>query len=612
MHVIGIDLGTTNSALTHWREGDDKLRILDIEQIESPGQTARHRVLPSFLYIPHEGELTPADTRLPWEAAGATDAVAGVWARERGGLAPERLVASAKSWLGNRHVDRHGPILPWRSEITHGKRSPVEASTHYLRHLVAAFEHHRRLDGSSVDPDTRFVLTVPASFDEVARNLTYEGAKQAGLSELTLLEEPLAAFYAWIAASGDAWRQHVHPGDVVLVCDVGGGTTDFSLIAVTEQDGKLALERISVGDHLLLGGDNMDLTLAYAVRRELEGEGKKLDHWQFLSLVAAARTAKEKLLGDPTLDELPVSVASRGASLFAGTISTRITRAMAQQVLLDGFLPLTAADEMPAQRRSVGIQELGLAYETDPGISRHLARFLRRSRQNVESNPALAQLVEGRLAAPGQHLMPTAVLFNGGVFKAPLLRERVLTLLGQWNGGEPVKELTGGDLDLAVALGATYYGKLRATGRGIRVRSGTARSYYVGIESSMPAVPGIPPQVNGLCLVPQGTDEGSEIELEQQEFGLVVGEPVEFRFFSSAVRAGDAAGAVVEDAAHELDESSRLSVTLPPDGHRDGDVIPVRLDAVVTPVGTLQLFMKDAVGGKKWHLEFDVRAHEQA
>lgn len=610
MQVIGIDLGTTNSALSHWRPGDDCLRLLEIDQVESPGRTARHRVLPSFLYLPHEGELTAADTRLPWQAEGAIDAVCGTWARDRGALAPERLIASAKSWLGNRHIDRYGPILPWRSEIQ-AKRSPVEVSAQYLRHLLAAFEAHRRLEGASEElGDVQCVLTVPASFDEVARNLTYEAAQQAGLTQTTLLEEPLAAFYAWLAAKGDSWRESVKPGELVLVCDVGGGTTDFSLIAVTEVDGKLSLERISVGDHLLLGGDNMDLTLAYSVRRQLEAQGQRLDHWQFLSLVAEARRAKEKLLSDPSLTELPVSVASRGASLFAGTISAVITRTMAEQVLLEGFLPFTAPDEMPAQRRSTGIQEFGLAYETDAGISRHLARFLRRSRQNVESHPALRQLVEQRLLANSQCLMPTAVLFNGGVFKAPLLRERVLKLLQQWNGGELVKELMGGDLDLAVALGASYYGKLRATGKGIRVRSGTARSYYVGVESNMLAVPGIPPQINGLCLVPQGTDEGSEIELKQTEFGLVVGEPVEFRFFSSSVRAGDIAGSLVADAEDELEETSRLNLTLPPDGHREGDVIPVRLDAVVTAVGTLQLSMKNAGSGKKWHLEFDVRAHE--
>ena len=430
------------------------------------------------------------------------------------------------------------------------------------------------------------------------------------MTHTTLLEEPLAAFYAWLQSKGESWRDSVKPGDLVLVCDVGGGTTDFSLIAVTEVEGQLALERISVGDHLLLGGDNMDLTLAYSLRRELEVQGKRLDHWQFLSMVAEARRAKEALLSDPTLTELSVSVASRVASLFAGTITATVTRAMVEQVLLDGFLPLTAADEMPAQRRSVGIQEFGLAYETDAAISRHLARFLTRSRQNVESHPSLMRLVEGRLLANRPYLMPTAVLFNGGVFRAPLLRERVLQLLQQWNLGTPVQELTGGDLDLAVALGAAYYGRLRATGKGIRVRSGTARSYYIGIESSMPAVPGIPPQINGLCLVPQGTDEGSEIELKQAAFGLVVGEPVEFRFFSSAVRAGDVAGGLVEDAERELEESSRVNLTLPPDGHREGEMIPVHLDALVTAVGTLQLFMKDVSGDKKWQLEFDVRAHE--
>lgn len=634
--VVGIDLGTTNSALTYWREGDAQLSVLDVAQLAAPGRLVRQHLLPSFLYIPLEGELTAADTRLPWQsksiAAGASllgdgqadsasmqAVVAGLWARERGSLLPERLISSAKSWLGNRFVDRHGAILPWRSEIAQGKRSPVEASSEYLRHLVAAFAYDHASgqaeDRTTQEQNTHYVLTVPASFDEVARNLTYEAAQRAGLTELTLLEEPLAAFYAWIAACGDGWRQQVKPGDVVLVCDVGGGTTDFSLIAVSETNGQLALERISVGDHLLLGGDNMDLALAYSVRRDLEAQGHKLDHWQFLSLVGEARRAKEQLLSDPNLAELPIAVASRGASLFASTLSTTIARTKVEEILLDGFLPLTASHEVPAPRRSIGIQEFGLSYETDAAISRHMARFLQRSRQNVESNPALAKQVAERLSADNKLLLPTAVLFNGGVFHANVLRERVLKLLQQWHGGQAIKELVGADLDLAVAMGASYYGRMRVTGRGIRVRSGTARSYYIGVESSMPAVPGVTPPVNGLCLVPQGTDEGSEIELTQQQFGLVVGEPVEFRFFSSTVRAGDTAGDVIEDAARELEETARLGLTLASEGHQDGEVIPVRLDAVVTPVGTLQLAMKEGMkqgkAGKKWQLEFDVRAHEQ-
>lgn len=625
--VVGIDLGTTNSALTYWCEGDAQINVLEIDQIASPGRVIRNQLLPSFLYIPTDGELTPAEMSLPWQsglvstdAAANTDKidqpkVAGIWARERGSLLPERLISSAKSWLGNRFVDRNGPILPWRSDLAQGKCSPVDASAEYLRHLVGAFTWHQAAAHPGVQPSadvqTQYVLTVPASFDEVARNLTYEAARRAGITQLTLLEEPLAAFYAWIAACGDNWRQQVKPGDVVLVCDVGGGTTDFSLIAVTEVDGQLQLERVSVGDHLLLGGDNMDLALAYAVRHDFEGQGHTLDHWQFLSLVGEARRAKEKLLTDPSLTELPISVASRSASLFASTLSTTITRAKVEEILVEGFLPLTSADEMPALRRSIGIQEFGLNYETDAAISRHLARFLQRSRQNVESNPLLGSLVAERLQVDQKLLLPTAVLFNGGVFHATMLRQRVLNLLQRWQGGQAVKELVGADLDLAVAMGASYYGRMRATGRGIRVRSGTARSYYIGVESSMPAVPGIPRRVNGLCLVPQGTDEGSEIELLKQQFGLVVGEPVEFRFFSSTVRAGDVAGDVIEDAAGKLEESARLGLTLSAEGHTEGDVIPVCLDAVVTPVGTLQLAMKEGVGGKKWHLEFDVRAHEQ-
>ncbi len=607
--IVGIDLGTTNSALAYLRPGAEAQTptVLGVEQLAGAGMVQTQTSLPSFLYIPVPGELTPESARLPWDEAGQTDAVLGSWARDRGTLIPERLVVSAKSWLGNSHADRQAPILPWRSDVAAGKVSPVEASTRYLRHLAASFHHHV--------PEARamdVVLTVPASFDEVARGLTYEAASRAGLAQgkLTLLEEPQAAFYAWLSAVGDNWREFVQPGDVVLICDVGGGTTDFSLIAVTDQGGTLGLERVAVGDHLLLGGDNMDLTLAMVLKQGLEAQGHTLDHWQFLSLVGAARDAKEKLLADAALAEVPIAVASRGASLFAGTLSTQLTRAQVEQVILAGFFPLTGVDELPAARRSVGFQEFGLTYETDAAISRHLARFLKRARQNIESNPELARLVADRLRPGESHLMPTAVLFNGGVFKAPVLRTQVKNLLQAWNGGEAVQELVGAELDLAVALGAAYYGRLRATGKGIRVASGTARSYYVGLESPAPAIPGFEPPVKGLCLVPQGTDEGTEIEFKEQQFGLLVGEPVEFRFFSSSVRAGDAVGTVVPDAVRDLDETSRLSVTLPSEGRRAGEIVPVRLDAVVTETGTLQLFMKDAVTDRKWHLEFNVRAHD--
>lgn len=614
-YVLGVDLGTTNSALTYWHPAHG-FSVLEIEQLSAPGRVVANQTLPSFLYIPHTGEFAnAAETALPWGTELQGEAVVGQFARERGAQVPERLVASAKSWLGHAQADRYSPILPWRSEITAGKLSPIAASSRYLSHLINAFEHDRRKNGETVDAaKCHVVLTVPASFDEVARNLTYEAARLAGLPHPVLLEEPLAAFYAWLALGEKTWRDQIRPGDLVLVCDVGGGTTDFSLIAVTENaDGRLGLERVAVGDHLLLGGDNMDLALAHQLKIECEKDGPKLDHWQFLSLVASARSAKERLLSEAALDEVPVTVTSRGANLFATTRTTKLSREKVIQILIDGFFPRTTIDELPRGRRSVGIQEFGLAYETDPGVSRHLARFLKRAYQNVSASKALSELVAEHLKSDRQNLLPTAVLFNGGVFKALALRQRVMEILKSWNGGADLKELGrqgDSDLELAVARGAAYYGKLRSTGSGVRVRSGTARSYYVGLESQMPAVPGIEPPIKGLCLVPQGTDEGTELELGSDQFGLVVGEPVEFRFFSSPVRSGDDVGTIVEDAASELEESARLSVTLPSEGRREGEVVPVRLDAFVTAVGTLQLYMRDVATDQKWNLEFNVRAHE--
>lgn len=603
--IIGIDLGTSNSALAYAR--GDGFEVLGVPQLDAPAAVGRHVTLPSALYIPHPGEISAAESRLPWQSEGVTDAIIGRYARERGTQVPERLVLSAKSWLCNQHVNRHEALLPWRSPVESGKRSPVDASRLYLSHLKAAYEHAAASAGQAVDLSQHdVVLTVPASFDEVARNLTHEAAIAAGLTRVTLLEEPLAAFYAWIAASGDDWRHHVVPGDVVLVCDVGGGTTDFSLIHVSEEKKDLALERIAVGDHLLLGGDNMDLALAYALKARLEGAGKTLDHWQFLALVGAARAAKEVLLSPGAPDALPVSIAGRGSSLFAQTISTELDLGLVEQVLVDGFFPLTSPEDMPATKRMSGIQEFGLSFETDPGVSRHLARFLKRSAQGLAANPHAAPALRDR-----KDLRPNKVLFNGGVFKANALRQRVLQLLGSWTGAA-VEELSGTHLDLAVAYGAAYYGKMRATGKGIRVVSGTARSYYVGLESPMPAVPGIEPPVRGLCLVPQGTEEGTELTLPDRQFGLVVGEEVEFRFFSSAVRGGDVLGTTVDDAPRELDESMRLSLTLPPGDAQGGDILPVRLDAVVTEVGTLQLYLKHVASDRKWNLEFNVRKHDHA
>ena len=600
---LGIDLGTSNSAIAIADFASGDISLVEITQILAPNQIGELPTLPSELYIPNPQEFPADDVKVPWEAE---PGIIGQFARDHGTLVPDRLVTSAKSWLSNPHIDPRKPVLPWASEIPEEKLSPFECSRRYLAHLKEGFLHAEAAQGRERDMSNgQIVLTVPASFDEVARNLTYEAAEAAGLENIVLLEEPQAAFYAWTAQAGSDWRTQVHRGDIVLVCDVGGGTADFSLIAVTESDGNLSLERISVGEHLLLGGDNMDLALAYTLRAQLEDTGKTIDDWQFHSLIQAARAAKVSLFSDPALDHVAVTVPSRGSGLFAGTLATRLDRMTLEQVVLDGFFEMTAVTDLPQETGGAALQEFGLPYASDPVISKHLARFLTRSLANVKASEALTALVG---PVEGNCLVPSAVLFNGGVFKAGPVRQRVLDLLASWNGGEAVRALDGDEPDLAVAKGAAFYGQNRATGHGIRIKAGTARSYYIGLESSMPAVPGFKPPVKALCVVPQGMEEGTDCLIEGREFGLVTGKPASFRFFSSEIRSGDMPGQILPNAERELDETSRLEVNLPVvDGFAEGQVIPVRIDSVVTETGNLELWMNHTASDQRWKVEFQVR-----
>jgi molecular chaperone DnaK (HSP70) len=602
---LGIDLGTTNSAIALTDLESDHSEVLEVTQILGPNQVGEKPTLPSALYIPHRDEFPENSFPLPWENEAEDITMTGHFAREHGVLIPDRLITSAKSWLSNPHIDPKRPSLPWRSEIQDEKLSPFECSRRYLAHLKNAFLYAGRLQGRNWDlSETEIVLTVPASFDAVAQTLTAEAAEAAGLGQVTLLEEPQAAFYAWIAQADREWRSLISPGDIVLVCDVGGGTADFSLIAVTDSNGTLELERISVGEHILLGGDNMDLALAYTLQAKLEAEARSIDSWQFLALVHAASRAKVTLFDDDKLPEVPIAVPSRGSSLFAGTVSTTLERAALEQVVLDGFFAKTTISDLPLEARRVGLQEFGLPFAADPVISKHLARFLCRSRANLSSSQSLSTLVEGST----EFVMPTAVLFNGGVFKSAPIRNRVLELLTSWNQGKPVRELRGIELDLAVAKGASFYGRTRVTQKGIRIKAGAARSYYIGLESSMPAVPGFKPPIKALCVVPQGMQEGSELLIEGRDFGLLTGQPAEFRFYSSAVRSGDQPGQILPDAQRELEETSALEINLPslPD-FPAGQVVPVQINSVVTELGTLELWMKHINSDRRWKIEFQVR-----
>ena len=610
-YSIGIDLGTTHCALSYVdlsaSDGEKTIQgVLPITQLTAPGAIEAPELLPSFLYLPHPSELTPGDLALPWTTE--RDFAVGEMARSRGAGTPIRLVSSAKSWLCHPGVDRRAAILPSDAPPEVTRVSPLESSVRYLTHLREAWDH--------AHPDAPFseqevTVTIPASFDPAARELTAEAAQAAGYTRMTLLEEPQAALYSWIQKSGGAWRKEVKVGDIILVVDVGGGTTDLSLIAVIEREGNLELHRVAVGEHILLGGDNMDLALAHVVARKLAAQGTQADPWQLRALTYACRAAKETLLTDRSTETVPLVVPSRGSKLIGGSIRTELTRAELTQTILDGFFPQVDASARPVTRTRAGLTQLGLPYAQDAGITRHLAAFLGRQ------VAALAEL-DGLQHAPAENatfLHPTAVLFNGGVFKSMLLVERILDGLNGWlaaEGAASARLLGGADLDLAVARGAAYYGYVKR-GKGVRIRGGTARAYYIAIESAMPAVPGMEPPIQALCLAPFGMEEGTDAALPPQEFGLVVGEPVHFRFFGSSVRRQDQVGTMLDYwSPDELQELEEIHATLPPEGRTPGEVVAVKLHARITEAGTLELEAVPRGTNERWKVEFDVRGSANA
>lgn len=604
-YAIGIDLGTTHSALSYVdlqaSDGEKTVDgVLSVPQLTAPGTVEALPLLPSFLYLPHPDELAPGELGLPWNAAGE-GFVAGEMARSRGATTPIRLVSSAKSWLSHPSVDRRAAILPHDAPEEVTRVSPLAASTRYLEHLRQAW--------NAAHPEAPFdqqqvTVTIPASFDPGARELTAEAARNAGFQP-TLLEEPQAALYSWIQGSKGAWRKQVKAGDIVLVVDVGGGTSDFSLIAILERDGTLEPHRVAVGDHILLGGDNMDLALAHFVARKLQANGTQLDSWQMRALTYGCRSAKEHLLADANATVWPIVVPSRGSKLIGGSIRTELTREEVSAFITDGFFPRVEASARPATRTRAGLTQVGLPYAQDAAITKHLASFLARQAG------ATAELegFGGQVNPEHTFLHPSAVLFNGGVFKSELLARRVMETINDWlymEGAEPARMLEGADLDLAVARGAAYFSYARRGG-GVRIRGGTARSYYVGVESSMPAIPGMEPPIEALCVAPFGMEEGSELELPGQEFGLVVGEPVNFRFFGSTTRRQDRIGEVLEFwGPEELQELGEIQATLPAEGRVAGDVVQVKLHALATDAGTLELAAV-ARDGQRWKIEFDVR-----
>jgi hypothetical protein len=514
----------------------------------------------------------------------------GEFARRQGAEVPHRVVAAAKSWLCHSRVDRHQPILPWNASTDVEKVSPVTAAQRYLEHLVAAWEH---AFPDAPAREQHVVLTVPASFDASARELTREAATAAGLPpSLVLLEEPQAAVYSWLNATGNRWRRILRVGDTLLVCDVGGGTTDLTLVEVAEEGGELVLRRRAVGNHLLVGGDNMDLAMAHFVARRFAEKGVQLDPWQSVALWHSCRTAKESLLAQADGRKThPISVLGRGKKLIGGTIAIEVERSEVSALLVDGFFPRCRLEERPARRRASGFQEIGLPFESDTAVTRHLAAFLQAHGEG------------------GEPVRPTHVLFNGGVFKAEVLRARLLDVLGDWFGGKSAPRALEGepDLDHAAARGAACYGWVKHRG-GVRIRGGAARAYYVGIETAGLAVPGAARPLRALCVTPIGMEEGTETDVPGGEIGLIVGEPAQFRFFSSATRKDDKPGDLIESWDEgEIAETDSMETALSAEDAAGEPYVPVRFHSRITELGMLELWCRRVHAPGNWKLEFSVR-----
>jgi molecular chaperone DnaK (HSP70) len=582
-YLVGIDLGTTNTACAYVdTERGRTIEVFEIPQPTGVGRVEPRATLPSFVYLAGAHELPAGSLDPPW--ATGRDFCVGIFARDQGARVPGRLVGSAKSWLCHDGVDRTAAILPWGAAEGVARISPVDASARIVRHVVDAW------DATFAEPLAAqdVVLTVPASFDAVARELTLEAARAAGLERLVLLEEPQAAFYAWLVGHEDDWRDVITRHPLVLVVDVGGGTTDLSLMAARHGRGELAIERIAVGDHLLLGGDNMDIALARRVEAQLGGT--PLDAQRFHLLVSQCRSAKEAILADETLVEFPVTVPGRGGRVIGGALTARVARDLVFDTVVDGFFPRVSAHERPA--RGSGPSELGLPYAADTAITRHLGDFLARQR-------ATAGVEAGGL------VRPDALLFNGGACEPAVVRDRIAEVIGEWHaprdGWRPAV-LEAQSLQLAVARGAAYYGLVRR-GRGVRIGSGTARTYYLGLDDPAPGSPAR----TVLCLVPRGMEEGESATLGEREFSLVTNRPVAFPLFTATDRTGEEAGAVFEVAGDALTSLPPIRTVLRFGRKLEERTLPVQLEVRLTELGTLEVWCRSRTTDHRWRLEFRLR-----
>jgi molecular chaperone DnaK (HSP70) len=586
-YLVGIDLGTTNCAVAYVDTTRSRaVQHFPITQLVNEAVTAPLPMLPSFLYLPGPRDLPAGSLVLPWNRE--RDYAVGQFARVQGARIPGRLVSSAKSWLSHAGVDRNAAILPWGAPPEVNKLSPVTASARYLLHIREAW--NQRMGKQFALETQQVILTVPASFDEVARELTVQAAEQAGLTRVTLLEEPQAAFYAWLATHTDSWQGQLRAGNTILVCDVGGGTTDFSLIAVTEGKTQLQLERVTVGDHLLLGGDNMDIALARQVEARLT-KGERLDAQRWSTLTHLCRVAKEDLFADLNRQSVPITLAGRGSAVVGGTLSDALSREELERTVIDGFFPVVNVDDFPRRSARVGLQEFGLPYATEAEIPRHLARFLR---QHAETT--------GR---------PDAILFNGGALTPHVIRGRIVEILSHWfsSANETWRPtvLSSTSLDLAVAYGAAYYGLVRR-GQGVRIGGGSARAYYIGVAALQRGDTSLAREtVDALCLVRHGMEEGEEVHLSEPEFEVVANQPVSFPLYASSTRMNDRPGQLVSLSPEDV-------VTLPAIrtvlrfGKKAGTVkIPVQVSARFTEIGTLELWCEARQTNHRWRLQFQLR-----
>ncbi len=616
--IVGIDLGTTNSALAYVDLAQKaktrrEIQFLEFPQLTGPGEVSRRSVLPSFLYLPGSYELPAGSTALPWDPH--RDYAVGEFAREQGALVPGRMVSSAKSWLCHGGVDRTAAILPWGAASDVPKVSPVEASARYLQHMreswnavIAKGREGYRLEEQVV------ILTVPASFDEVARELTVAAAQRAGLPRVILLEEPLASFYSWLSLHEHDWQSLMQAGQLILVCDVGGGTTDFTLIAIRQGEKDLCFDRLAVGDHLMLGGDNMDLSLARHLEMQLRGQHGQLDSKRWHQLWHQCRRAKETLLGSatpasesPTLESeerqpsptFVISIMGAGRKLIADTLKGSLSQAQVKELILEGFFPYVSLDEAPQGSRRSGLTEWGLPFVQDPAVTRHLAAFWQRHLNLMRQETGRTQLY------------PDFLLFNGGALTPASIRERIRSVVQRWfqaeaaPGWSPI-ELENSRPELAVALGAAYYGLVRQ-GEGVRVGAGSPRSYYVQVGAGSPDGEASEGKQTAVCLIPRGTEEGFETQLSRPAFEVLANQPVAFQLYSSSTRLGDRPGEIVQLPPEEITILPPIRTVLRYGKKSGAQSLPVLLAVRLTEVGTLELWCRSQKSPHQWQLQFDVR-----